>query len=89
LTPAVFDILKHLEPGKGDEIQLTDAIERLNAQEQVLAYNFSGKRYDIGDKLGFVQATIDFALNRTDLHTDIESYMKKTLDHLEKQEDIQ
>ncbi|HLR67771.1 UTP--glucose-1-phosphate uridylyltransferase GalU [Virgibacillus alimentarius] len=84
LSPEIFDILETLEPGKGDEIQLTDAIEKLNEQEQVLAYNFVGERYDIGDKLGFVQATIDFALNREDLHDDIKAYMEKTLASLAK-----
>jgi len=83
LSPEIFDILETLEPGKGGEIQLTDAIEKLNDKEQVLAYNFSGERYDIGDKLGFVQATIDFALNREDLHEDIKAYMEKTLASLE------
>ncbi|WP_449355090.1 UTP--glucose-1-phosphate uridylyltransferase GalU [Virgibacillus natechei] len=84
LSPEVFDILENQEPGKGGEIQLTDSIEKLNKQEQVLAYNFTGQRYDIGGKLGFVQATIDFALNREDLHDDIKAYMKKTLANLEK-----
>ncbi|XGA33069.1 UTP--glucose-1-phosphate uridylyltransferase GalU [Virgibacillus sp. CBA3643] len=84
LSPEVFDILENQEPGKGGEIQLTDSIEKLNKQEQVLAYNFTGQRYDIGGKLGFVQATIDFALNREDLHDDIKAYMQKTLANLEK-----
>lgn len=83
LSPEIFDILENQEPGKDGEIQLTDAIEKLNEQEQVLAYNFTGQRYDIGGKLGFVQATIDFALNREDLHDDIKAYMKKTLANLE------
>lgn len=83
LTPGIFDILKTLEPGKGNEIQLTDAIEILNEQEQVFAYNFVGDRYDVGDKLGFVQATIDFALNRPDLRDDIREYMIKTLEKSE------
>ncbi|GAB3058511.1 UTP--glucose-1-phosphate uridylyltransferase GalU [Virgibacillus ainsalahensis] len=82
LTPGIFHILENLEPGKGGEIQLTDAIEILNQQEQVLAYNFTGERYDIGGKLGFVQATIDFALNREDLHEDIKAYMEKKLERL-------
>ncbi|QKY70438.1 UTP--glucose-1-phosphate uridylyltransferase GalU [Lentibacillus sp. CBA3610] len=84
LNPSIFDILDKQEPGKGDEIQLTDAIETLNEQEQVLAYDFAGERYDIGDKLGFVQATIDFALKREDLHSDIKAYMEKTLENLNK-----
>src|SRR5699024_236034 len=79
LTPAIFPILKNLSAGKGGEIQLTDGLKQLNEQEKVIAYNFEGKRYDIGDKLGFVQATIDFALHRPDLHDDIKAYMKKIL----------
>src|SRR5699024_11412645 len=77
--PEIFPILETQEPGKDGEIQLTDAIVRLNQMEQVLAYNFTGKRYDVGDKLGFVQATIDFALNREDLHDDIKKYMEEKL----------
>ena len=83
LTPEIFPILENLAPGKGDEIQLTDALQLLNQREEVLAYNFEGERYDIGGKLGFVQATIDFALNRPDLHDDIKTYMKQKLESLE------
>lgn len=82
LTPAIFDILETLPPGKGNEIQLTDAIEILNETEPVYAYNFIGDRYDVGDKLGFIQATIDFALNREDLREDVKEYMVKTLKRL-------
>lgn len=84
LSPEIFDILAKQEPGKNNEIQLTDALNKLNEKEQVLAYNFTGERYDIGGKLGFVQATIDFALNRPDLHNEIKAYMEqklKSLDH--------
>ncbi|ALX49933.1 UTP--glucose-1-phosphate uridylyltransferase GalU [Lentibacillus amyloliquefaciens] len=86
LNPSIFEILEKQKPGKGNEIQLTDAIETLNEKEQVLAYDFTGERYDIGDKLGFVQATIDFALKREDLHKDIKDYMEKTLENLNTQE---
>lgn len=79
LTPAIFPILENLSAGKGGEIQLTDGLIKLNELEKVLAYNFSGTRYDIGDKLGFVQATIDFALLRDDLHDDIKDYMVKKI----------
>ncbi|MYL56449.1 UTP--glucose-1-phosphate uridylyltransferase GalU [Virgibacillus halodenitrificans] len=80
LSPEIFSILENQEPGNGGEIQLTDAIQSLNEKEQVLAYNFTGKRYDIGGKLGFIQATIDFALNREDLREDIKAYMEKKLE---------
>lgn len=76
LTPDIFDILATLSPGSGNEIQLTDAIEKLNEKETVLAYNFSGKRYDVGDKFGFVKATIDFALERPDLSADVKAYLR-------------
>ncbi|MFD2044480.1 UTP--glucose-1-phosphate uridylyltransferase GalU [Ornithinibacillus salinisoli] len=79
LTPEIFEILENQKPGKNAEIQLTDALVKLNKEQQVLAYNFTGKRYDIGSKLGFVQATIDFALLREDLHDDIRDYMERKL----------
>lgn len=77
LTPEIFAILEKLPPGKSDEIQLTDAIELLNKQQPVLAYNFYGKRFDIGNKLGFVKATIDFALDREDLKEDVLDYIEQ------------
>jgi UTP--glucose-1-phosphate uridylyltransferase len=77
LSPAVFDILETLPPGKGNEIQLTDALEILNTQEGVLAYSFDGIRYDVGDKLGFIKATLDFSLRREDLKEDVKQYIKE------------
>lgn len=82
LTPAIFPILANLSTGKGGEIQLTDGLNKLNEQEKVLAYHFKGKRYDIGDKLGFVQATIEFALNRSDLKDEIKQFMEQSLTEL-------
>ncbi|MDE5415830.1 UTP--glucose-1-phosphate uridylyltransferase GalU [Alkalihalobacterium chitinilyticum] len=79
LRPEIFAILKHLEPGAGGEIQLTDAINQLNQSQAVLAYHFDGKRYDVGDKLGFVKATVDFALRRDDLSEDVEAYLRQLL----------
>ncbi len=67
LTPKIFELLETQAPGKGNEIQLTDAIDRLTASENVYAYDFEGKRYDVGDKKGFLQAQVDFALAREDL----------------------
>ncbi len=64
ITPAIFEILENQEPGKGGEIQLTDALQTLGLQEAIYAYNFEGRRYDVGDKLGFLEATVDFALKR-------------------------
>lgn len=67
LTPKIFELLETQEPGKGHEIQLTDAIDRLTQYEEVYAYDFEGIRYDVGDKVGFLKAQIDFALDRDDL----------------------
>ncbi|MFD0713717.1 UTP--glucose-1-phosphate uridylyltransferase GalU [Paenibacillus sp. GCM10027626] len=76
LTPEIFDILEHQSPGAGGEVQLTDAIKRLNDQKTVLAYNFEGSRYDVGDKFGFIKATLDFALQREDLKSDVLGYIQ-------------
>jgi len=77
LRPEIFDILDDLAPGAGNEIQLTDAIKKLNETQVVLAYEFSGKRYDVGDKLGFVKATVDFALQRDDLKKNMLEYLEE------------
>ena len=75
ITPQIFDILKNTEPGKGGEIQLTDALQSLIENEAMYAYNFEGKRYDVGDKLGFLQATVEFALKREDLREPFIEYL--------------
>ncbi|OLS40365.1 UTP--glucose-1-phosphate uridylyltransferase GalU [Bacillus sp. MRMR6] len=75
LSPRIFDILEEIPPGQGDELQLTDAINELNKEQAVLAYHFEGSRYDIGDKIGFVKATIDFAINRDDIRDDVLAYL--------------
>lgn len=80
ITPAIFDILENQKPGKGGEIQLTDALKTLSKQEAIYAYDFEGKRHDVGDKLGFLQATIDFALKRDELRDDLIDYMKKVIE---------
>ncbi|MCD8509550.1 MAG: UTP--glucose-1-phosphate uridylyltransferase GalU [Bacillus sp. (in: Bacteria)] len=77
LRPEIFDILETLPPGASNEIQLTDAIKVLNQSQAVLAYNFNGIRYDVGDKLGFIKATIDFALQRDDLSDDVFQYIRE------------
>ncbi|UAL47051.1 UTP--glucose-1-phosphate uridylyltransferase GalU [Sutcliffiella horikoshii] len=76
LTPEIFNILEHTPKGSGGEIQLTDAINTLNSQQQVLAYQFGGIRYDVGDKFGFIKATVDFALDREDLREEVIEYLK-------------
>lgn len=76
LTPEIFELLASQQPGKGGEIQLTDAICRLMAVQPVYCYDFIGKRYDVGDRFGFIKATIDFALMRDDLKTEVTEYIK-------------
>ena len=76
INPSIFEILENQEPGKGGEIQLTDALKTLSTQEAIYAYNFEGRRYDVGDKFGFLEATIDFALKRDGLREDLLNYMK-------------
>ena len=76
ITPAIFDILAHTLPGKGGEIQLTDALQVLADRQPVYAYDFEGTRYDLGDKLGFLKATVEFALRREDLGTPFKKYLK-------------
>ncbi len=76
ITPEIFDILERTEPGSGGEIQLTDALRALGKTQEMYAYNFEGKRYDIGSKLGFLQATVEFALKREDLNHEFREYLK-------------
>jgi UTP--glucose-1-phosphate uridylyltransferase len=75
LTPAIFKHLEKIPRGAGGEIQLTDAIEELLAEERVLAYRFAGKRYDCGSKLGYLQATIEFALEHPELREAFLEYL--------------
>ena len=75
ITPEIFEILESTPPGKGGEIQLTDALKTLIGQEPMYAYNFQGKRYDVGDKLGFLQATVEFALKRPNLREEFIEYL--------------
>ncbi len=76
LTPEIFNILEKTRSGRGGEIQLTDGIRLLLEQQPVYAYMFEGTRYDAGDKLGFLKATVEFALKRTDLGQDFRDYLK-------------
>ncbi len=82
LTPRIFDFLAKTRKGAGGEIQLTDAIAELIKVERVLAYEFDGKRYDCGDKLGYLQATVEFALRHPELREGFIAYLKSLdLDH--------
>ncbi|MDR7079113.1 UTP-glucose-1-phosphate uridylyltransferase [Neobacillus niacini] len=80
LSPKIFEILSKQEPGAGGEIQLTDAIAALNEYEEVYAYDFEGTRYDVGEKMGFIQTTIEFALKHKDLRSQLLTYLSATLD---------
>lgn len=76
LTPTIFRYLENQKAGAGNEVQLTDAVKRMMSEEDVYACTFSGKRYDIGDKLGFLKATVDFALQHDGLKTEFGEYLK-------------
>lgn len=67
INPSIFNILENTQPGIGGEIQLTDALRELAQQEDMYAYDFIGKRYDVGNKIGFLEATVEMALRREDL----------------------
>lgn len=86
LTPDIFDLLETQEAGKGGEIQLTDAIVRLMEVQAVYAYDFEGTRYDVGDKFGFVKATIDFAMARPELSQSVRDYVKELASKIEGEE---
>ncbi|WP_391207659.1 UTP--glucose-1-phosphate uridylyltransferase GalU [Psychrobacillus sp. L4] len=75
LTPEIFDFLGKQETGAGGEIQLTDAIQKLNEIQNVYAFDFEGKRYDVGEKLGFIQTTIEMALQDDGLRDDLLEYL--------------
>lgn len=80
LTPEIFEFLDKQQAGTGGEIQLTDAIQQLNQSQAVFAYNFKGKRYDVGEILGFIQTTVEIALKRDELRNEILLYLKKLLE---------
>ncbi len=79
IEPEVFEILETTPPGRGGEIQLTDALRVLAATRPVYAYHFDGRRYDVGDKQGYLEATIEFALKRPDLRDQFLQYLIKTV----------
>ncbi len=76
LTPGIFEMLQETGKGSGGEIQLTDGLRRLLGREKILAYKFEGKRHDAGDKLGFLQATVEFALKNDELGAAFRAYLK-------------
>ncbi len=76
LSPEIFDYLETQTEGSGGEIQLTDAIERLNQEDKVYAYDFEGQRYDVGEKIGFVKTTIEYALKDKEMRDEIKRYLQ-------------
>lgn len=76
LSPKIFDYLETQTEGSGGEIQLTDAIERLNKDDKVYAYDFEGQRYDVGEKIGFVKTTIEYALKDEEMRDEIIRYLQ-------------
>jgi UTP--glucose-1-phosphate uridylyltransferase len=76
LTPAIFEMLQSITPGAGGELQLTDGLKALLKKEKIYGYIFEGKRHDTGDKLGFLKATVEFALKRDDLGAEFREYLK-------------
>ena len=76
LTPRIFHYIENLKPGAGGELQLTDAIAALLQEQQVLAYAFDGKRYDCGSKLGYLQATVEYAMKHPEVSGEFEAYLK-------------
>jgi len=76
ITPRIFEILENTGKGVGGEIQLTDGLKKLCELEKVYAYIFEGRRYDVGSKIGFLEATVDFALKREELRDSFKNYLK-------------
>jgi UTP--glucose-1-phosphate uridylyltransferase len=83
ITPEIFWYLENANPGKNNEIQLTDALKGLLNKQQLFAYHFEGKRFDVGDKQGFLEATVEFALKREDLKEEFGTYLKNRVKKLE------
>ncbi len=79
INPRIFDFLEKTQPGAGGEIQLTDALKALAMEEAMYAYNFEGKRYDVGNKLGYLEATMEFALRNHELRDDFVKYIENLI----------
>ena len=83
ISPQIFEMLEKTKPGKNGEVQLTDALKLLLGKEAIYAYKFKGKRYDVGDKLGFLQATVEFALKRDDIKEQFKAYLNSIIKEIE------
>ena len=86
LTPQIFDILANQKPGAGNEIQLTDAIDTLNKTQRVFAHNFTGTRYDVGDKYGFIKTSIEYGLQHPQIKDDLKQFILDKSDEIRKAE---
>lgn len=86
LSPKIFPYLEDQKLGAGDEIQLTDAIQRLNETQSVFAYDFDGRRYDVGEKLGFIQTTIEFALQNEEIGPDVQAIITKLAEDIKQKQ---
>lgn len=82
IEPEIFDFLEKQEVGAGGEIQLTDALNKMAKVQEMYAYDFIGRRYDVGNKMGFLQATVEFALKRPDLREEFKDYLKQVVENL-------
>lgn len=82
LRPEIFEILENQKPGAGGEIQLTDAIDTLNNYQRVFAHEFTGKRYDVGDKLGMLEANIEYGLHHPEIKVGLKEYLKTLIEVL-------
>lgn len=83
ITPEIFAFLETQDAGKGGEIQLTDALKRLAKEQAMYAYEFKGRRYDVGSKIGFIQANLEFALRRDELKEEMKEYLEKLHGYME------
>lgn len=77
MTPEIFEILEHTAPGAGGEIQLTDAMREIAVRDGMIAVDFDGKRYDMGNKLGIMQASVEVALKHPEIGADFRRYLKE------------
>ena len=84
LTSDIFDVLESAAPGKGGEIQLTDALYRLLKKRQIYGFLFTGKRYDAGDKVGYLKATVDLALTNPQVSEQFKQYLVEVADRIKK-----
>ena len=89
LTPEIFHILENQAPGAGDEIQLTDAIDTLNKTQRVFAQEFKGKRYDVGDKIGFLKTSIAYGLTHPEVKADLRAFIKELGAELTAEDELQ